>query len=86
MRKVDDGKKEKKRKKKNVVPSRPPERRSTGMPHARAKILQPVGRGTVLTFKQGMRKCENGIKGCNYENIKGNRTSYHLIFHPIPFC
>ena len=45
MRKVDDGeKKEKKEKKKimtfivatNVVASRPPERRPTGTPHARA--------------------------------------------------
>ena len=46
MRKVDDGeeKKEKKRKEKimtfivatNVIASRPPERRPTGTPHARA--------------------------------------------------
>ena len=47
MRKVDDGeKKEKKKKRKimtflvatNVVASRPPERRPTGTPHARAKM------------------------------------------------
>ena len=51
MRKVDDGekkeKKEKKKKKENndvysghyVIASRPPERRPTGTPHARAKKL-----------------------------------------------
>ena len=50
MRKIDDGKKEKKKKKEkekimtfivatNVVASRPPERRPTGTPHARAKIV-----------------------------------------------
>ena len=52
MRKVDDREKKKKRKKKEkrkkenndvysghyVIASRPPERRPTGMPHARAKI------------------------------------------------
>ena len=45
MRKVDDGKRIKKKKKKimsflvatNAVASRPPERRPTGTPHARAK-------------------------------------------------
>ena len=45
MRKVDDGKREREKKEKivlflvatNVVASRPPERRPTGTPHARAK-------------------------------------------------
>ena len=59
MRKVDDGKKEKKRKKKtekimsflvatNVVASRPPERRSTGTPHARANVMMFMIRGMLL--------------------------------------
>ena len=58
MRNVDDGeekkekKKEKKRKRKkimtfivatNVVASRPPERRPTGTPHARAKMRSDLG-------------------------------------------
>ena len=51
MRKVDDGEKKKKKKKKkkrkkimtfivatNVIASRPPERRPTGTPHARANM------------------------------------------------
>ena len=49
MRKVDDGEKENKENKKlkkimtfivatNVIASRPPNRRPTGMPHARANI------------------------------------------------
>ena len=50
MRKVDDGEEKEKRKKKkrnkimtfivatNVIASRPPERRSTGTPHARANV------------------------------------------------
>ena len=48
MRKVDDGEEKKKKKKKkimmfivatNVIASRPPERRPTGTPHARANFL-----------------------------------------------
>ena len=54
MRKVDDGEKKKKKKRKkkkkimtfivatNVVASRPPERRPTGTPHARAKKIGPI--------------------------------------------
>ena len=52
MRKVDDGEKKKKKKKRKenndvysghyVIASRPPERRPTGTPHARAKILLPA--------------------------------------------
>ena len=47
MRKVDDGEKKEKKEKimtfivaTNVIASRPPERRPTGTPHARAKIKQ----------------------------------------------
>ena len=54
MREVDDGGKKRKKKKKkkkimtfivatNVVASQPPERRPTGTPHARAKIMKNKG-------------------------------------------
>ena len=51
MRKVDDGEKKKEKKEKkmtfivatNVIASRPPERRPTGTPHARANISHPLG-------------------------------------------
>ena len=58
MRKVDDGeeKRKKKRKKKimtfivatNVIASRPPERRPTGTPHARANYISPTWNLIVL--------------------------------------
>ena len=61
MRKVDDGEEKKKRKKKkkkkekimtfivatNVIASRPPERRSTGTPHARANYKQISTQWTI---------------------------------------
>ena len=57
MKKVDDGEEKEKRKKKkekimtfivatNVIASRPPERRPTGTPHARAKM------GAYISFKK----------------------------------
>ena len=53
MRKVDDGEEKKKEKKKimtfivatNVIASRPPERRPTGTPHARADYLPLIFAG-----------------------------------------
>ena len=74
MRKVDDGEKRKEKRKKrkkimtfivatNVIASRPPKRRPTGMPHARAKItltqpphLKPYCGGTPKI--NGMYCCE----------------------------
>ena len=66
MRKVDDGeeKREKKEKEKrmtfivatNIVASRPPERRPTGTPHARAKIARhtPGARGHKFELYQSI--------------------------------
>ena len=61
MRKVDDGEKKRKKKEKkkkimtfivatNVVASRPPERRATGTPHARANVASMATECTVLNL------------------------------------
>ena len=67
MRKVDDGEEKKRKKKKtkimtfivatNVIASRPPERRSTGTPHARAIMLpEPSIQFSCLTMSEVDRK------------------------------
>ena len=77
MRKVDDGEekkekeKEKKRKEKimtfivatNVIASRPPERRPTGTPNARANNLR-----TYKTWLQVHMTCEHSVN----EQLDGN--------------
>ena len=71
MRKVDDGKKEKKKRKEKrkkngvfsghyVIASRPPERRPTGTPHARANRLNEV-RLKVRSTDQNMDPRNNSL-------------------------
>ena len=56
MRKVDDGKKRKEKKRENnvvtnIIASRPPKRRPTGTPHARAKSSNKLGLSCAM-FRQ----------------------------------
>ena len=58
MRKVDDGEEKKRKEEENnvvfnghyVIASRPPERRATGTPHARANVASMATECTVLNL------------------------------------
>ena len=74
MRKVDDGEKKKEKKimtfivATNVVASRPPERRPTGTPHARAKIQEQ---------KRCTKQCKKVFKRSD-QNVYG---SFKLLIY-----
>ena len=98
MRKVDDGEEKKKKRKKrkkrkekimtfilatNVIASRPPERRPTGTPHARAKILSTC---YVLLVYSSLSKGKP-IKPRNFEDHPRRRgfSSEAKLFNEVKY-
>ena len=77
MRKVDDGEKKRKKGKENndvysghyVIASRPPERRPTGTPHARAKIMMFIVATNIVASRRPKRQLTGTPCACAKINI-----------------